>query len=67
MPKPLKQIVKNVPLSSIDEPKDILRIDIDPQEIDDLAQSISEIGLLQSILLAVDGDRFELVFGHRLR
>lgn len=65
MAKPLKQTVKAVPLSSIDEPKDILRVDIDSQAINELAQSISEIGLLQPVLVAVDGDRYELVFGHR--
>jgi len=40
-------------------------MEIDSEDIEDLAQSISEIGLLQNILLAVDGDRYEIVFGHR--
>jgi ParB family chromosome partitioning protein len=65
MAKPSKQTVKNISLDLIDEPKGILRMDIDPDELEDLAQSISEIGLLQNILLAIDGDRFEIVFGHR--
>ena len=62
MVKHLKQTIKDVSLDLIDEPKGIVRMDIDP---DDLAQSISEIGLLQPILLVVDNERFELVFGHR--
>ena len=65
MTKSTRQTVKEVSIVLIDEPKDVLRLDIDPQQIEDLAQSISEIGLLQPILIAVDGDRYELVFGHR--
>jgi len=64
MSKLKKSTIRDVELNLIDEPKDVLRMDIDPQIISDLAQSISEIGLLQPILIAVDGDRFELVFGH---
>ena len=65
MPKHSKQTVKDVSLDLIDEPHGIVRMDIDPDDLDELAQSISEIGLLQPILIAIDGDRFELVFGHR--
>ena len=65
MAKLLKQTIKSVSLGSIDEPKNVLRMEIDPEDLTDLAQSISEIGLLQPILLAIDGDRFEIVFGHR--
>lgn len=65
MAKHSEQKIKDVSLDLIDEPKGILRMDIDPDDLDDLTQSISEIGLLQNILLAIDGDRFEIVFGHR--
>jgi ParB family chromosome partitioning protein len=65
MPKPSKQTVKDVSLDLIDEPQGILRFDIDPDDLDELAQSISEIGLLQPIMLAKSGERFEVVFGHR--
>ena len=65
MAAPLKQTIKNLSLDLVDEPKGILRMDIDPEELDDLTQSISEIGLLQPILAAIHGDRFEIVFGHR--
>lgn len=65
MVKRPQQKVKDIPLDKIDEPKDILRMDIDPAGIEELARSISEITLLQPILVAVDGERFELVFGHR--
>ncbi len=65
MPKRSTQTVKAISLDLIDEPKGILRMDIDPDDLDQLAQSISEIGLLQNIMLAIDGDRYEIVFGHR--
>ena len=65
MPKLSKQTVKDVSLDLIDEPQGILRFDIDPDDLDELAQSISEIGLLQPIMLAKNSDRFEVVFGHR--
>lgn len=60
-----KQTIKELSLSLIYEPKGILRMDIDPSGIEELAQSISEVGLLQPIMVAVDGERFEVVFGHR--
>lgn len=65
MAKPLTPIIKDLPLELIDEPRGMLRMDIDPDALQDLSQSISEIGLLQPIMVAVDGDRFEIVFGHR--
>lgn len=65
MLKHSKQTVKDISLDLIDEPGGIIRMDIDPAELDDLAQSISEIGLMQPILLAKSEDRFEIVFGHR--
>jgi ParB family chromosome partitioning protein len=64
MARRLKQTTKDVSLDQIDEPKGIVRMDIDPDYISELAQSISEIDLLQPILLAVDGERFEIVAGH---
>ena len=64
MAKPSKTTVKEISLALIDEPKGIVRMDIDPNYISDLAQSISEIGLLQPILLAIDNERFEIVAGH---
>jgi ParB family chromosome partitioning protein len=65
MVKHSSPIVRDISLASIDEPRGILRMDIDPDDLADLAESISEIGLLQPILVAIDGDRYEIVFGHR--
>jgi ParB family chromosome partitioning protein len=65
MAKRLTQTIKDLSLDLIDEPKGILRMEINGDDLDVLAQSISEIGLLQPILVAIDDDRFEVVFGHR--
>jgi ParB/RepB/Spo0J family partition protein len=59
-----RQKVSDVKIDLIDEPKEIVRMEIDPEYIEELAQSISEIGLLQPILLAFNGDRYEIVAGH---
>ena len=64
MAKPSKVMTKAVDLALIDEPDGIIRMDIDPEYIAELSQSIKEIGQLQDILLAVKGDRFEIVAGH---
>lgn len=55
---------KEVDLTLIDEPDGMVRLEIDHQYIAELAQSIKEIGLLQPILLAKDGARYEIVAGH---
>lgn len=65
MGKPSKQTIKDLFLALIDEPKGIIRMDINQVGIQELAQSISQVGLLQPILVARDGDRYEIVFGHR--
>jgi len=59
-----KEEIGEVPLIEIDEPVGMIRLEIDYDYIDELAQSIKEIGLLQPILLAVSGKRYEIVAGH---
>lgn len=64
MAKKKKPKVADVRLDLIIEPKFMIRMDIDKDYIKELAQSISEVGLLQPILLAIEGDGFEIVAGH---
>lgn len=64
MTKVSKQKITEVDLSLIDEPKEIARMKIDPDHVSGLAQSISELGLLQPILVRPDGERYEIVAGH---
>ncbi|MBA7575806.1 Nucleoid occlusion protein [subsurface metagenome] len=65
MKKALSQKIVEVDLSKTDEPKAIIRMEIDPERISELAKSISEIGLLQAIVVRPIDDRYEVVFGHR--
>ena len=41
------------------------RLTTDPADIEDLAQNIDELGLLQEPLLRPSGDRYQSAFGHR--
>jgi len=65
MAKPLRETIQKVDLALIDEPKGIVRMEISGEYISELAQSISEIGLLQPVLIRPDNGRYEVVFGHR--
>jgi len=65
MAKPSKATARKIALDQIDEPKGVIRLDIDPIELEDLAESIREVGLLQPIIVRPDAERFEIVFGHR--
>ena len=52
-------------LAEIDIPDQIDRMEIDHDYIKELAESIREQGLLQPILLRSNGNRYELIAGHR--
>jgi len=65
MTKPLKRKIDEVLLIKIDPPPDLDRMEIDPEKVAELAASISEVGLLQPVLLRPIQDRFEVVAGHR--
>lgn len=65
MTKRVKDKITEVDLSLIDDPKTVDRMEISPESISELAQSISEIGLLQPVLLRPTHPRFEIVAGHR--
>lgn len=60
-----KEEVRKISLDLIDEPRAMARMSIDPEVVAELAKSIKEIGLLQPIILRKDGERFEIVAGHR--
>ena len=65
MAKVSKSKIAEVGLALIDEPKAMARMEIDPGAIAELAQSISEIGLLQPVVLREDAGRYEIIAGHR--
>ena len=55
----------NVLVSLIDEPSAVARMEIGEAGIEELAQSISEVGLIQAVLIRPVGDRYEMIAGHR--
>lgn len=65
MAKVLKDKIAEVELSLIDEPKAMARMEMDPEAVAELAQSISEIGLLQPVVLCENAGRYEIIAGHR--
>ena len=60
-----RAVTKLVSMSMIDRPKEGVRMEIDPESVTELANSIHEQGLLQPILIRKAGSRFEIVFGDR--
>jgi len=60
-----KSVFKYIAMDKIDRPSEATRLEIDPEEIRELAESIEERGLLQPILVAPRGNRFEIVAGDR--
>ena len=57
---------KFIPLDAINEPKMLIRESLGSlEELQELAESIKTIGLIQPIVLVQVGERFDLVAGHR--
>lgn len=54
-----------IALDDIVEPGTPLRVIVDMEAVRELAESIREKGLLQPILVRPQGDKYEIVFGHR--
>lgn len=65
MPKASKMKVQEIKVDLIDEPSGVVRLEIDPEAVEDLAKNIDEVGLLQPINVRAVGERFEVVAGHR--
>lgn len=61
-----KENIQSVALELIDRPTRSARFEVDPEKVQELAQSIREVGQLQPILLRPQNGRFEIVAGdHR--
>lgn len=60
-----RESFRKVKINLIDRPTDVARLDIDQSEIEELACSIGEQGLLQPIVINKVGNRFEVVAGDR--
>ena len=57
--------VIEIPLDAIDDPADAMRATMDNDQLVDLAQSIRSVGLIEPIIVKQNGDRYEVVAGHR--
>lgn len=65
MKKALKTKLGEISIDLIDEPRAVARLDIDPEPVKELALSISELGLLQPIVIREAAGRYEIIAGHR--
>lgn len=60
-----KGVFKKINLDLIVRPEEIVRLEIDEDELRELAHSIQERGLMQPIGVTPRGDRFMIVYGDR--
>ncbi|HUU53179.1 MAG TPA: ParB/RepB/Spo0J family partition protein [Candidatus Bathyarchaeia archaeon] len=66
MVKPLaEESIREIEISLIDSPEQSVRLEIADYEINELAESIREMGLLQPVLVHPKGVRFEVIAGDR--
>lgn len=63
----VKREFREIPIGLIDEPVLPSRSSMDETRLDELAASIRANGLLQPMIVARSGDRYEVVAGHRRR
>ncbi len=63
--KSSKTEVKEIPIESIERPSEVVRIEIAEKELNELAASIKERGLLQPILVTKRGEKYEIIAGDR--
>ncbi len=60
-----REVFRKLEMREIDPPGDVTRMEITTEDIQELASSIEEQGLLQPILVNKSGDRYEIVAGDR--
>lgn len=63
--KMVKGDFRNLKISVVDPPEGHIRLEVEDEELAQLADSIRVQGLLSPIEVVARGDRFEVVFGHR--
>jgi ParB family chromosome partitioning protein len=62
--KKIEDEYQDVDLGLIDEPDGRIRLEINEEDIESLADNIREVGQIQPINLAIKGKRFEIIAGH---
>ena len=63
----VKREFREIPIGLIDEPGLAARSSMNDQALDELAADIMRKGLLQPLIVATVGDRYEVIAGHRRR
>lgn len=58
---------KELPIGLIDDPENPSRTQMDEQLLDELTSSIRDIGLQQPMIVFRQGERFQIIAGHRRR
>jgi ParB family chromosome partitioning protein len=58
-------MIIEIPIDAIDDPVDAMRVTMDNDQLVELAQSIRSVGLIEPIIVKQNGDRYEVVAGHR--
>lgn len=61
----IKPEPREIPVGLIDEPELPARMSMNEDKFDELCSSIRKLGILQRLLLAQKGDRYEVIAGHR--
>ncbi|HRY62513.1 MAG TPA: ParB/RepB/Spo0J family partition protein [Candidatus Paceibacterota bacterium] len=61
----MNDTTKNISLDLIDDPKLAMRSDVDSDDIEELCSSMREIGLVEPIVVRPNGERYEVIAGHR--
>ena len=63
----IKREFREIPIGLIDEPALAARSSMDDTALEELAADIRRKGLLQPMIVAATGDRYEVIAGHRRR
>ena len=58
-------IINHIPLDQVDQEFNNIRAGYDPKNIEELAESIKRIGLLQPIIVRREDGRYQIICGHR--
>ena len=61
----MKSRYQIIPLDKIIDPERPLRSDLSPESVEDLVHSISQVGIIEPLVVARKGELFEVIAGHR--
>lgn len=65
LPPPPETEFKVISLDLIEDPERPMRQDLSPESVEDLVQSIRQVGIIEPLVVKPKGDRFEVIAGHR--